>query len=132
MKTGSELRKEILDEVEKCLCRDRNSSYGDAEDNFEHIRELWGWWLYRRGLLEDADELTKLDVAQMSAMIKIARKVKDIKYLDNWVDDAGYSACGGGLILGESQKNVNEEAQAPANPPSESTFNSTEMMDYKK
>jgi len=132
MKTGSELRKEILDEVEKCVCRDRNASYGDAEDNFEHIRELWGWWLYRRGLLEDVDELTKLDVAQMSAMIKIARKVKDIKFLDNWVDDAGYSACGGGLILGESQKIVSEEARHPANPPSEATFNSTEMMDYKK
>ena len=129
MKTGSELRKEILEEVEKCVCRDRNASYGDAEDNFEHIRELWGWWLHRRGLLEIPEELTKLDVAQMSAMIKIARKGKDIKYLDNWVDDAGYSACGGGLILGDAQK-LSESHRPIPNPPSEATFTSTEMTDY--
>ena len=122
MKSGRELRKEILDEVEKCVCRDRDASYGDAADNFEHIRELWGWWLYRRGLVEDPDELTKLDVAQMSAMIKIARKVNNLKFLDNWIDDAGYSACGGGLILAEAQKPI-------PNPPSEATFTSDQMTE---
>jgi len=130
MKTGRELRKEILDEVEKCVCLDRDASYGDAADNFEHIRELWGWWLHRRGLVKDPDELTKLDVAQMSAMIKIARKVNNLTLLDNWVDDAGYSACGGGLILGESQKTVSEDSKPPSNPPSEATFLSAEMTDY--
>jgi hypothetical protein len=98
MKSGTEMREEVLDEIKACVCRDRQNSYGDAEDNFEHIRELWGWWLYRRGLIDCPDRMTRLDVAQMSAMIKIARKVNNLTYLDNWVDDAGYNVCGGGMV----------------------------------
>jgi hypothetical protein len=98
MKSGTEMREEVLDEIKACVCRDRQNSYGDAEDNFEHIRELWGWWLYRRGLIDSPDRVTRLDVAQMSAMIKIARKVNNLTYLDNWVDDAGYNVCGGGMV----------------------------------
>jgi nucleoside 2-deoxyribosyltransferase len=99
VKTGTETRRDILKQIESCVCKDRQNSYGDAEDNFEHIRELWAWWLHRRGLIDSPEEITRLDVAQMSSMIKIARKVGNLEYLDNWIDDAGYNVCGGGIAV---------------------------------
>jgi len=94
----SEARKKALEEIEGAVCKDRQDDYGDAEDNFEHIRELWNWWLRRRGFIGEESELTRLDVAQMSAMIKIARKINRLDYMDNWVDDAGYNVCAAGMV----------------------------------
>ena len=39
MKTGTELRREALREVEGCVCKDRQNSYGDAESNFAVIAQ---------------------------------------------------------------------------------------------
>lgn len=85
--------------IKGCVCRDRQKSYGDAEDNFQNIADYWNLWLQQRGLLSAGKKLTSLDVAQMSGLIKVARKTGNIEYLDNWVDDAGYSTCGAGIVL---------------------------------
>ena len=39
-KTGTELRREILAMVEGCVCKDRQNTYGDAEDNFANIASI--------------------------------------------------------------------------------------------
>ena len=38
---GAARRKEALAEVEGCVCRDRQSTHGDAEDNFADIAKMW-------------------------------------------------------------------------------------------
>ena len=79
-------RKETLTLAEKAVCGDRQQSYGSPEDNFKLIANLWG--LYT-GHAIDAQ-----DVAVMMILLKIARVATGVNKDDNWVDIAGYAACG--------------------------------------
>lgn len=116
MKTGTELRSDTLDEVRACVCKDRQNTYGDAEDNFNDIADLWTWWLDKRGLLAHGQHLEAVDVAVMSGMIKTARMAKNIEHLDNFIDLAGYAVCGAGLI---KQRQQQKEHHASRKPPYE-------------
>lgn len=82
-------RKEILVEAERCVCTDRHGQYGSPENSFKLIADLWGSYL---GL----SKIKPRDVAAMLALLKIARIRNGVKE-DNWVDLAGYAACGGEL-----------------------------------
>ena len=93
---GKEGRKRILDLAAACVLRDRNATHGEAEDNFATIAEYWTTHLHARGLLPTGVALAREDVAIMSAQIKIARLAQSFDHEDNWVDGAGYMACGGG------------------------------------
>jgi hypothetical protein len=105
MSNDNEFRKQAVEIIGNCVCKERNEAYGSVEENFSNIADLWTWWLKKRGMLSvTAPELTVLDVAQMIAFIKIARKLNDIEYLDNWIDDAGYNACGAAEILREKNQ----------------------------
>ena len=92
--TGTERRRAVLDEISGCVCRDRQNSYGDAEDNFKNIANLANVVLQQKL----ATPLDELDVALFSACIKMARTVGSREYLDNLVDLAGYSVCAAGII----------------------------------
>ena len=86
-------REEVLSKAQTCVCGDREQDYGTPEKNFNTIALLWSVYVQNlgRGYFEPRD------VAAMLALLKIARiasgKAKD----DNWVDLAGYAACGGEL-----------------------------------
>jgi hypothetical protein len=110
MKTGTELRREALREVEGCVCKDRQNSYGGAESNFENIAGLWTVWLRTRGLIPVGTLITATDVAAMSGLIKVARAANNPGYRDNWIDLAGYAVCGAGIVALRD-----EEATAAAN-----------------
>lgn len=98
-KTGTELRREVLAMVEGCVCKDRQNTYGDAEDNFANIASIANIVL--------ADKLSKpldaLDVAIFSACIKIARCRTSPRHLDNLIDLSGYAVCGAGIVMRERQ-----------------------------
>ena len=80
-------RKEILDTAQKCVCGDREQDYGSPENNFGRIAEFWTTY---KGV-----EFSTVDVAIMMALLKIARIASGHAKEDNWVDMAGYAACGG-------------------------------------
>lgn len=80
-------RNEILKAAEKCVCGDREQDYGSPESNFNRIAEFWGTYL--------GAEINAKDVAAMLALLKIARIASGHAKDDNWVDLAGYAACGG-------------------------------------
>ena len=80
-------RKEILDTAAKCVCGDREQDYGSPEKNFERIADFWSTYL--NIFVEPKD------VAAMLALLKIARVASGHAKADNWVDLAGYAACGG-------------------------------------
>lgn len=82
-------RKEILDNATYCVCGDRDKEYGGPENNFETIAGLWSAYLKY--------EINSVDVAAMLALLKIARISSGQNKADNWVDLAGYAACGGEL-----------------------------------
>lgn len=93
-KSGSDIRRELLRDVEACVCRDRQNTYGDAEDNFADIAKIASVVLAPKL----SKHLTAEDVALFSACIKLARLKTSPDHLDNWIDLAGYAVCGGGIV----------------------------------
>jgi hypothetical protein len=81
-------RKEILDTAAKCVCGDREQDYGSPENNFQIIADLWNAYI-------GAEIVRSWDVATMLALLKVARISSGHAKEDNWVDLAGYAACGG-------------------------------------
>ena len=88
-------RAEILKEAEKCVCGNREQDYGSPENNFRTIASFWATYLNGKHDSDVCINIEPEDVAAMLALLKIARissgRVKD----DNWIDLAGYAACGG-------------------------------------
>lgn len=98
-------REEILKEALKCVNGEREQQYGSPEDSFMAIAELWTVYL-ERGCVEDNGVvlLHPEDVAAMMALLKIARICTGKYKGDNWVDLAGYAACGGACQSGSRPK----------------------------
>ena len=80
-------RQEILQAASKCVGADRPQNYGDPEDNFEKIANLWTDYL--------GYPIKSPEVPARMILLKIARISSGQAKDDNWVDIAGYAACGG-------------------------------------
>lgn len=80
-------RQSILNEAERCVCGQRKQDYGELEDNFGKIAVMWSAYT--------GNSITPSDVAAMMGLLKIARIAGNAQHMDNWVDLAGYAACGG-------------------------------------
>ena len=91
-------RTEILATAEKMVNGDRQTDYGTPENNFQTIANLWDIYLSTM-----TNRLTGKDVAAMLALLKIARIASGHAKPDNWIDLAGYAACGG-EIEGDGKK----------------------------
>lgn len=83
-------RKSILAQAERCVCGDREQDYGSPEDNFKTIARFWTDYLSAK---EDALDIQPHDVANMMALMKIARIVTGRFKEDSYVDACGYLAC---------------------------------------
>lgn len=86
-------RTEILMAANKCVAGDREQDYGSPEHNFGRIADLWT--AYKQEAV-----FSPTDVACMLALLKIARIASGHAKEDNWVDLAGYAACGGEIEAG--------------------------------
>ena len=80
-------RKEILENAIQTVCHDRSDQYGEPENNFRRVADLWSAYLFPLVLRPQ-------DVANMMILFKIARAKVNNKS-DTWIDIAGYAACGG-------------------------------------
>lgn len=85
-------RAEILETAEKMVNGDREQDYGSPESNFSRIAGLWTCYL--------GHHVEAKDAAAMLALLKIARIASGHAKDDNWVDLAGYAACGGEIETG--------------------------------
>ena len=109
-------REEILREALRCVTGEREQQYGSPEDSFEVIADLWMVYIKTRcvsgnvGVYVGAD-----DVAAMMALLKIARICTGKYKGDNWVDLAGYAACGGAIqaARGDGQARVKAMVDEP-------------------
>ena len=84
-------RNDILTKAGACVSGDRESDYGSPEQNFQRIASFWSTYLG----FECKAAITAKDVAAMLSLVKIARIASGHAKDDNWVDLAGYAACGG-------------------------------------
>lgn len=92
-------RSELLHAAEVCVCGQREEDYGTPEDSFRVIGELWETYIKEKCVGDPAAEVCIVpeDVAALLALLKIARIATGHGKSDNWVDFAGYAACGGEL-----------------------------------
>ena len=95
MQTNAGRREEFLETVKHFVCKDRNVTHGDAEDNFRVIASLWETYLQGT----PPQNLNSTDVAIMMCLFKVARLMANPKNMENWHDLAGYAACGGGIVM---------------------------------
>ena len=96
-------RSEILQTAEKCVNGDRQGDYGSPERSFQTISHLWSDYLYATNAGRDV-VIEPKDVAAMLVLLKIARIAGGRFKADNWVDLAGYAACGGEIESIESKE----------------------------
>lgn len=78
-------RSDILREAEQAVCRDRNATYGEPENNFAKVAALWraafGWPVH------------PYQVGIAMVLLKVARiEAGQSAYPDNYTDGAGYFA----------------------------------------
>lgn len=104
-------REEILKKALQCVNGEREQQYGSPENNFAVIADLWVVYLKNCCVSSNADVFVVADdVAAMMALLKIARISSGVDKVDNWVDLAGYAACGGAI-----QSNRDEHIQKTIN-----------------
>lgn len=102
MPTG---RARVLKLAAEATLQDRNKQYGNPEDNFKNIAEVWNWYLEGKAppgkCLVTIDAI---DVAHMQVLMKMARLKTNPTHLDSIVDVAGYAACAGDFCVGPMEK----------------------------
>lgn len=81
-------RAKILDGA-KTVVTQRQVVHGQPENSFGLIAAYWSAHL-------DVT-VTPADVTVMLTMLKLARIKASPEHVDNWIDGAGYLACGGEL-----------------------------------
>lgn len=82
-------RSSILAEASRIVTKDRDATHGQPEDSFGQIARVWS---ARLGIHIRPDQ-----VCIMLADLKGCRAWSNPGHADNWVDGAGYFACGGEL-----------------------------------
>lgn len=98
-------REKVLKEALNCVNGEREKQYGNPEDNFKRIADLWSDYLSM--LFEDVVfELDPIDVAKMMVLFKIARSNGDKDKMDNYVDIIGYAACAAEIFDGQEKDDI--------------------------
>lgn len=95
-------REEVLKQAEICVCGKRQQDYGNPEDNFGLIADLWSAY--------SGQKYTAVDVAMMMALLKMARIKSGTGTDDSFVDLAGYAACAG-EIAGNNREDKQEKVK---------------------
>lgn len=94
------VRTKFLQEVDGIINNDRAKAYGTAENSFTNIANLWNAYLQAKNI---SVYLNALDVALMMDLMKTARLATNLLHKDSWIDKAGYSACGGGIVISSTK-----------------------------
>lgn len=88
-------RAEILEAAGRCVTGGRDEEYGEPEDSFDLIAQLWEPYIRATCVSPGANVgIREQDVAILMGLLKIARAAVSNKP-DNFVDLAGYAACAG-------------------------------------
>ena len=80
-------KNDILDKAKTIINGERQGTYGEAEDSFSIIAQMWTAYLGK--------EIKSEDVANMMILMKVARNSSGVYKDDNWMDICGYAALGG-------------------------------------
>lgn len=84
---------DILTEASRLVGGPRNATHGDKASNFLKTVTLWNAYLTARGF--ENVVLGSDDFPQMMVLAKMARTLDGEFNMDDYLDQAGYSACAG-------------------------------------
>lgn len=88
-------RPEILDTARGYVTRDRQATHGLPENTFGAIAAIWSARL--------GQQITPAQVCIMLIDLKTCRAWGNQPNAENWVDMAGYTACGGELATAKGE-----------------------------
>ncbi len=86
---GPLTRADVLDVAKRAVTKDRAATHGALEHSFAEIAAIWS---VRLGVT-----VTPAQVCILMTDLKGVRAWHNPGHADNWVDIAGYAACGGEL-----------------------------------
>lgn len=86
-------REDILKTANECVNGARQQDYGNPEDNFKKIGELWTAYT--------GHKYTPVDVSIMLLLMKVGRMSTGKGTTDTYVDICGYAACAGEIATEE-------------------------------
>lgn len=89
MDQGQSIRSAVLNCAREAVLHDRAATHGAPEDTFGVLAALWS---VRLGVM-----ITPAQAAIMLIDLKTARAWGNPGHDDNWIDMAGYAACGASL-----------------------------------
>lgn len=92
---GDVNRADILATATEYVTKDRAATHGDAERTFARIAAVWS---ARLGIT-----VTPAQVCILMADLKACRAWGNPGHIDNWIDGAGYFACGGEIATEGSE-----------------------------
>lgn len=96
-------RKQVLNEALHATLQ-RETDHGTPEDSFKNIANLWSAYLMVG--------LNASDVANMMILMKVARNMTNPSHFDNYVDIAGYAACGWDIFARNAVPTCDPETNA--------------------
>jgi len=96
-------RTRVLTIADNLVNGDRDEQYGDPISDFRTTAEMWSAYLSRR--LGAPVSLEPHDVAALMCCLKLARISWSYDKDDNWIDLAGYAACGWDCVVEENPSN---------------------------
>lgn len=83
-------REVILETAKTYVLGDRNNTYGSPVQDFTRTADLWS----ALGFSYNGEPVKAHHVAMAMASLKLSRLAWSPLHVDNWVDLAGYAACG--------------------------------------
>ena len=89
-------KNDILDKAKTIINGERQGTYGEAENSFAIIAQMWTAYLGK--------DLSSSDVANMMVLMKVARNANGVYKDDNWIDICGYAALGGEIQSNQDNK----------------------------
>lgn len=101
-------RRGILLRALRCVCGDRDQDYGSPERSLAVIGRFWADYIQAKYGVEVP--ISGADTSAMMVLFKMARVATGHGKADNWVDAAGYAACGGELESIAKEEDEDDEA----------------------
>lgn len=93
-------RSDLLKEAVEVLSL-RGEHYGEVSADFSRVAKMWSC------LYEAGRDIEPHEVAMHMICIKLSRLVESPGHRDNWLDIAGYAACGWEAVVElEKQRNA--------------------------
>ena len=89
-------RSDVIKQADQAINGQRDKAYGKPEDNFAVIADLWSAY---KGV-----KFSRLDVAMMMSLMKVARIRSGPDQADSYIDLAGYAACAAEVAEVEAKK----------------------------